>query len=159
LRRVAAEPARQIAESRPLAESRSLAESKQTVEPTARRARVGWCSNRPRAVAGGVYGQLIAAAAAMPDQVEVLALSATDPPPDSLDAIVTLGALPGGDREALPRKTDGTRDPLIVTLAPDPATSEHVRMLSHEADLVLSAHTHGRVVLATVLALLRWRGG
>jgi hypothetical protein len=30
-------------------------------------------------------------------------------------------------------------------------------MLASEADVVLPAHTHGRVVVATILALLRWR--
>jgi hypothetical protein len=48
--------------------------------------------------------------------------------------------------------------PLIVTLAPDAATSEHVRLLARESDLVLPVLTHGSVVLATILALLRWRG-
>jgi hypothetical protein len=45
----------------------------------------------------------------------------------------------------------------MVALAPDGSASEHVRLLGRDADVVLSANTHGRVVLATVLALLRWR--
>ena len=51
------------------------------------------------------------------------------------------------------------RPPLVVALAPESATGEHLRLLGHEANVVLPATTHGRVVLATVLALLRWRGG
>jgi hypothetical protein len=35
--------------------------------------------------------------------------------------------------------------------------SEHVAMLAGRADLVLSREMPARVVLATVLALLRWR--
>jgi hypothetical protein len=45
----------------------------------------------------------------------------------------------------------------VLALALDGATGEHVRLLGHDADVVLSATTHGRVILATVLALLRWR--
>jgi len=45
----------------------------------------------------------------------------------------------------------------VVALAPDGSTGEHVRLLGRDADVVLPATTHGRVVLATVLALLRWR--
>jgi hypothetical protein len=47
--------------------------------------------------------------------------------------------------------------PLVVALAPESATGEHLRLLAGDAAVVLPAGTHGRVVLATVLALLRWR--
>jgi hypothetical protein len=43
-------------------------------------------------------------------------------------------------------------------LLPDVPVAEQVRILfAREADLVLTAHTSGRVVLETILALLRWR--
>jgi hypothetical protein len=79
-----------------------------------------------------------------------------------LDAVVTLGALANPER-ASPKLPDWCvsqeRPPLVIALAPEGATGEHLRLLGHEANVVLSATTHGRVVLATVLALLRWRAG
>ena len=79
-----------------------------------------------------------------------------------LDAVVTLGALGNSERTSM-RLPDWSasqaRPPLVVALAPESATGEHLRLLGHEANVVLPATTHGRVVLATVLALLRWRGG
>lgn len=164
LRRVAAEPARQVTEARPRAELGT------------HRTRIGFWSTRPASVSGGVRAQLVAAAAAIGADVEVLALQPESLPPTSssalpgsdapepftsYDAIVTLGPLrsPGDDETSSPVWRDGAeRAPLVVTLAPDAATGEHVRMLARESDLVLPAHTHGRIVLATILALLRWRG-
>ena len=141
LRRVAAEPARQVTESKPAASPvASLADGP-------RRARIGWWSGRPRAVAGGTYGQLVAAAAALHDDVEVVALSTPDPPSPALDAVVTLGTprVAADTAAAAPCwSIEGERAPLVVALAPAGTTSEHVRMLAHEADLVLPAHTHGR---------------
>jgi type II secretory ATPase GspE/PulE/Tfp pilus assembly ATPase PilB-like protein len=166
LRRVAAEPARQVME--PPAAPRT-AEG-----PT----RIGWLSARSGAVSGAVRAQLLAAASALGGEVEIVQLGATTtdtslPDTDSsrphdgaaarpLDAVVTLGAL--GNPERAPRKlpdwsASQARPPLVVALAPESATGEHLRLLGHEANVVLPATTHGRVVLATVLALLRWRGG
>ena len=81
---------------------------------------------------------------------------------ESLDAVVTLGALalPAGESLGdLVGSYGSDRPPLVVALAPESATGEHLRLLGHDANVVLPATTHGRVVLATVLALLRWRGG
>jgi hypothetical protein len=72
------------------------------------------------------------------------------------DALVTLGAPPPPMIGARAERVGGD-PPLLVVLAPSASGGEHVRMLEREADLVLPALTHGRVVLATVLALLRWR--
>jgi type II secretory ATPase GspE/PulE/Tfp pilus assembly ATPase PilB-like protein len=164
LRRVAAEPARQVTESRP------------RVDDPPHRTRIGWWSTRPASVSGGVRAQLIAAAAAVDADVEVLAMpsdllsSAPANAPAasvasesfaSYDAIVMLGPLHStadGVGSTPAWRVAGERAPLVVTLAPDSATSEHVHMLARESDLVLPAHTHGRIVLATILALLRWRG-
>jgi type II secretory ATPase GspE/PulE/Tfp pilus assembly ATPase PilB-like protein len=150
LRRVAAEPARQVTEPKPAAADAS------------RRIRIGWWSSRQRAVSGGARAQLVAAAAASDHELEVLSLASLEPdvgvPP--LHAVVMLGAPPSAaDREpdAPGWRGAGEHPPLIVALAPDAATSEHLRMLASEADVVLPAHTHGRVVVATILALLRWR--
>ena len=166
LRRVAAEPARQVME--PPATARS------SDGPM----RIGWLSGRSGAVSGAVRAQLLAAASALSGDVEIVQLGPTPPDasaPDTsasrpeadpaerpLDAVVTLGALPNTERPSLKLpewSVSHTRPPLVVALAPDGATGEHLRLLGHAANVVLPATTHGRVVLATVLALLRWRGG
>jgi DNA-binding response OmpR family regulator len=106
-----------------------------------------------------VRGQLVAAAAALARDVDIVPLALEHPTADDLDAIVVLGAPIARDGEAVETRSRdaGGRLPLVIALAPDGSTGEHVRLLGHDADVVLSANTHGRVVLATVLALLRWR--
>jgi len=165
LRRVAAEPARQVME--PAAAPRA-AEGP---------IRIGWLSARTGAVSGAVRAQLLAAASALSAEVEVVQLGATtadtstpessstrpdgDTLPRPLDAVITLGALTNPDRTSLDLpawSVSPERPPLVVALAPEGATGEHLRLLGHDANVVLPATTHGRVVLATVLALLRWRG-
>jgi hypothetical protein len=139
-------------------------------------ARIAWWSARSGAVSGAVRAQLLAAASALAGDVEIVELG--PPIPDGapisgmnvlspteerpLDAVVTLGALANPERSTLPLpdwSTSPAPRPLVVALAPDGATGEHLRLLGHEANIVLPATTHGRVVLATVLALLRWRAG
>jgi type II secretory ATPase GspE/PulE/Tfp pilus assembly ATPase PilB-like protein len=163
LRRVAAEPARQVME--PPAAAR----------PAEGPTRIGWTSARSGAVSGALRAQLLAAASTLSGQVEIVQLGAatsggaphSTPPQDDtaprpLDAVVTLAAL-GNPAHASLELPDWcvslTRPPLVVALAPEGATGEHLRLLGHDANVVLPATTHGRVVLATVLALLRWRGG
>ncbi|MEO8562042.1 MAG: GspE/PulE family protein [bacterium] len=151
LRRVAAEPARQVTEPAPA--SRELGT----------KLRIGWWSARAALVGGGVRGQLAAAVVTFADEVELVMLDAELPDGlAGLDAIVALGATPlalAAHRDAVAGEVGARPAPLVVALAPSVATGEHVRMLELEADLVLPALTHGRVVLATVLALLRWRAG
>jgi hypothetical protein len=67
-----------------------------------------------------------------------------------LDAIVVAGE---------PGSRDATRaeSPLVVALAPEGSAGDHVRTLARDADLVVSPSVHGRFLLATILALLRWR--
>jgi hypothetical protein len=48
---------------------------------------------------------------------------------------------------------------LVVALASDASSGEHVRTLARDADLVVPRAVHGRFLLATILALLRWRAG
>jgi type II secretory ATPase GspE/PulE/Tfp pilus assembly ATPase PilB-like protein len=148
LRRVCAEPAKIVAEPAP-----AIVERPDVV-------RIGWWSVRAGAVSGAVRGQLVAAAAAGAG-VEIIALSAESGPSPALDAVIMLGAPPAGDSlwESRSSALDSARPPLVVALAPEGATNEHVRLLARDASVVLPAGTHGRVVLATVLALLRWRAG
>ena len=148
LRRVAAEPARRVTEPAALVTTDDAG------------IRIGWWGGRSGAVSGAVRGQLVAAAAALGRDVEIVVLDADHPPNQDVDAVIRVGAPPlaGGAEDAQPRSRDADgRLALVVALAPDGSTGEHVRLLGHDADVVLSANTHGRVVLATVLALLRWR--
>jgi hypothetical protein len=68
----------------------------------------------------------------------------------ALDALIVEGA--PGSRD--PKLGGG---PLVVALAPEGSAGDHVRTLAHDADLVVSPSVHGRFLLATILALLRWR--
>ena len=52
----------------------------------------------------------------------------------------------------------GSAPPLLVALAPDRPANDEVAMLARHADLVLSCSAPGRLIVATILALLRWRG-
>jgi hypothetical protein len=152
LRRVAAEPVRQITESPP---APSIG--------TTGKPRIGWWSGKNAAVGGGMRLQFFAAAQSLGDRVDLIVITSESASEfGGFDAIVALGAPPAGSRSTRDdSRSTGTAQPkpLIVTLAPNAATGEHVRMLEREADLVLPALTHGRVILATVLALLRWRAG
>jgi hypothetical protein len=147
LRRVAAEPARRVTE--PAVDERS---------PERAPIRIGWWSARAGAVASSVRGQLTAAATALGDDVRIVALG-DEAPAESVEAVVVLSApsSPPDARVVAFWRSEQRRAPLVLALALDGATGEHVRLLGHDADVVLSATTHGRVILATVLALLRWR--
>ena len=141
LRRVAAEPVRVVTEPAPAGG-----------EP---RVRVGW--QPPTSAATGatsgsptLKAELAAAAAAVGSHVHVVDLEAyPDLDAEPLDALVVDG-LPA------PRDVAGGGS-LVVALAPEATAGDHVRTLARDADLVMSPGVHGRVLLATILALLRWR--
>jgi hypothetical protein len=154
LRRVAAEPARRVTEP-------AITEPCADPAPT----RIGWWSARAGAVSNAVRGQMDAAAAALGGDVRIVSVGDGESP-EPLDAVIVVGAsssMPNervgrGERAGVPWRPEQARAPLVLALALDGATGEHVRLLGRDADVVLSATTHGRVILATVLALLRWRG-
>ena len=138
LRRVAAEPVRVVTEPAPAGGLPHV--------------RVGW---RPAPEsspeASKVRAELATAAAAVGSHVRFVELSATsDVASYPLDALVVDG---------LPASRDGAMNgsPLVVALAPEASAGDHVRTLARDADLVLSLGVHGRILLATILALLRWR--
>jgi hypothetical protein len=135
LRRVAAEPVRVVAEP-----------SRREGTP---RHRIGWRVGAPRVGLDRTRGELIVAAALLGGQVEVVVLDeTTSHAPHELDAVVLDGV--SGDR-------DGGSSTLVVALARDASAGEHVHTLGRDADLVVPDSAHGRVLLATILALLRWR--
>jgi type II secretory ATPase GspE/PulE/Tfp pilus assembly ATPase PilB-like protein len=138
LRRVAAEPVRVVTEPAPAGGLPHV--------------RVGW---RPAPEsspeASKVRAELATAAAAVGSHVRFVELSASsEVAHHPLDALVVDG---------LPASRDAAMDgsPLVVALAPEASAGDHVRTLARDADLVLSLGVHGRILLATILALLRWR--
>ena len=140
LRRVAAEPVRVVTEPPPAGASPMI--------------RVGWRAGRglvPGAEAVRVRSEFAAAAAAVGDHVHLVDVDADGAlPSDPLDALV-VGGLPSS------RDASAAGSPLVVALALDASAGDHVRTLAHDADLVVSSGVHGRLLLATILALLRWR--
>jgi hypothetical protein len=134
LRRVAAEPVRVINEPVPASSSA--------------RVRIGWIVGPDRAPPGRVHDELVAAAAALGTHVQIVSLSADAPDMEGLDALV-LG------EDDLPAPV-GLRA-LVVSLAANPTLPRCVATLARDVDLVVSRDSHGRVLLATILALLRWR--
>ena len=142
LRRVAAEPVRVVTEPSP-------GEGLPII-------RVGWRAARnglqeDSEAAGRVKEQLAAAAAAVGRHVTLVDVQEGGAPAaELLDALVVDGE--PGSRDG---KLAGS--PLVVALAPDGSAGDHVRTLAQDADLVVSPGVHGRFLLATILALLRWR--
>jgi type II secretory ATPase GspE/PulE/Tfp pilus assembly ATPase PilB-like protein len=138
LRRVAAEPVRVVTEPAPRGEGPKV--------------RVGWRTVRgPGARTPKIWTELAAAAAAVGAHVQLVEVQHHgDPGAPDLDALVVDG-LPATRDTILPDS------PLIVALAPDASAGDHVRTLARDADLVMSPGVHGRILLATILALLRWR--
>ncbi len=134
LRRVAAEPARAVTEP-------SLASVRQRI-------RIGWRRDASPGSAHRARDELMDAVALLGRDVEVVELTEPEGEAGDVDAVVVDGAPP--ERGAM-------RDALVVTLASDAAASDHVHTLARDADLVVARTTHGRLLLATILALLRWR--
>jgi len=137
LRRVAAEPVRVVTEPAPAGETP--------------RVRVGWRGGSSEPDAARLKAELSAAAVVVGNHVQIVELARdAGVGSNSLDALVVGGlAVPGGAVLA--------GSPLIVALAREGSPGDHVHTLAHDADLVMSAGVHGRILLATILALLRWR--
>jgi hypothetical protein len=142
LRRVAAEPVRVVTEPAPRGEVPMI--------------RVGWRSARDGLSADGaadqrVKEQFATAAVTVGSHVTLVDLAEDALRGGAeLDALVVAGD-PGS------RDTNLAGSPLVVALAPEGSAGDHVRTLAHDADLVVSPSVHGRFLLATILALLRWR--
>ncbi len=136
LRRVAAEPVRVVTEPTPRDKSSHV--------------RVGWRASRLGVTTARLYGELLAAAASVGSHVQVVDLDAAPATVSSTLHAVVVDA-PSS------RGPDELGDSLVVALASETSSGEHVHTLAHDADLVLTASVHGRFLLATILALLRWR--
>jgi hypothetical protein len=133
LRRVAAEPVRLVTEPQPFASPRALC--------------LGWFvpAGVPRMAA--LHDELVEAAAALGGHVRIVDLAGTSEAGEGFDAAICTPGQPCGSPGAA----------LVVLLAAESPGPDHVGLLARDADLVLPGAVHGRILLATVLALLRWR--
>ena len=133
LRRVAAEPVRTVAEPDPAPKSVGL--------------RIGWLSSASVPPAP-IRRELADAAESLGTHVQLVALAGDELQVEGLDALVLE---PGVASPPLRAST------LVVSLSGDAPGREHAGALARNADLVAPNGTHGRFLLATILALLRWR--
>jgi hypothetical protein len=136
LRRVAAEPVRVINEAQPVSSST--------------RVRIGWLVDPDGARPGPMHDELVAAAATLGAHVQIVSVNADAPQLDDLDALILRD-------ERLPAPRNGGL--LVVSLTADVASTRLVATLARDADLIVSVDSPGRVLLASILALLRWRSG
>jgi type II secretory ATPase GspE/PulE/Tfp pilus assembly ATPase PilB-like protein len=133
LRRVTAEPQRIVAEPKPVAAHAVV--------------RVAVVSEPGR---DDLTTALLLAAAPLGENVRIDRVSPGDPCDES-DALVVPLALLGAHLARPPRA-------LTVVLAPGAERVAYLGLLASQADLVLPQDVPARVLLAAVLALLRWRG-
>jgi type II secretory ATPase GspE/PulE/Tfp pilus assembly ATPase PilB-like protein len=138
LRRVVAEPVRLVAE--PVAEP--------VAPPGIARLRIGWrAGTSPFEASRGFASELAAAAAPLDGHVEIVE-AASIAPDEQLDALVVVGT---------PEARESASATLVVTLATGGSSGDHVHTLGHDSDLVMPPGVSARVLLATILALVRWR--
>jgi hypothetical protein len=134
LRRVAAEPVRLVAEPAGV--------------PGKSRLRIGWRAGKdPVERSLSLANELVAAAAPLGGQVEIIEEESLVPD-ENLDALVVFG---------IPDSRDCASSTLLVILARGGSSSDHVHMLGRDADVVVPEGVSARFLLATILALLRWR--
>jgi hypothetical protein len=134
LRRVAAEPVRVVTEASP--------------NGAGPRVRIGWGASGGVERHAALHAELTAAAGLLGANVDVVAIAPGERGLGLVHALVVDAPVPSRPQPGFP---------LVVALAQGASTGDHVRTLAQDADLVLPGDTHGRFLLATILALLRWR--
>lgn len=112
--------------------------------------RIGWLVRDDDARTCRLHEELVTAASMLGSRVVVTSVARDAAAVGELDAAIV--GVPGWRRLA-------PSHPLVVALTADADDQRRLAVLGRDADLVLSIGTHGRLVLATVLALLRWRSG
>jgi type II secretory ATPase GspE/PulE/Tfp pilus assembly ATPase PilB-like protein len=139
LRRVAAEPARAVSEA-PVAGS----------PPEGGPIRIGWWPHADGPRESALWVELASAAQNAGALVEIVIVPGDSPLVAHLDALIV-------SAHHLPLASRPTG--LVVALIPEGPGGAQGGLLERDADLVLPVAAHGRVLMATVLALLRWRSG
>ena len=157
LRRVAAAPVSLVTEPRfraPPPTASPLAgtpQSPTSATAPAVRLRIAWMTRADGLGPCPLRDELHAAAATLRGQVEVVTVGADTPHSEALANVDAIVHHESGIVAAAPPRA------LVVAVAVAVESSAGVRTLTHDADVVLPADTSGRVLLATILALLRWR--
>ena len=106
----------------------------------------------------GIRDQLAAAAAQVGREIRIVTLPVDSGERVEVDAVVV-------DAEVVDAHAEGPwcdgesgrASALVVALVTAAEPGEVVGRLGRGADLVVPIETHGRVLLAAILALLRWR--
>ncbi|MCY7380120.1 MAG: Flp pilus assembly complex ATPase component TadA, partial [Gemmatimonadaceae bacterium] len=156
LRRVAAAPVSLVTEPRfralpPSVSPPDMTPSSSFATPSSIRVRIAWMTGAGEVGAHSLRDDLQAAAAVLGGRVDVVTVvadAAHSEALSSVDAIIL--DEPGMVAAAPPRA-------LVVAFATGAARDEAVRTLARDADVVLPADSSGRELLASILALLRWR--
>ncbi|MDB4913009.1 MAG: type secretion system protein [Gemmatimonadetes bacterium] len=151
LRRVAAAPTRFVSEpARPIMSEPSPFRIYWIATPEFDRTNPGWDQFRDaQAAAARLHGQVLIEPLMWPEPNGDVILPACNAIVASTDWAAVLRA-----------KVDARKDrpSLVVALAANRLLHEDVATLANHADLLLPFATPGALVLATILALLRWRG-
>ena len=134
LRRVAAAPVRVVTEPHPRVPSAHV--------------RIGWLASSSGDPPPAMRTELVEAAALLGGLVQVVSIAADTPDTGALDAVVV-------EPQAVP--PSARTQSLVVALDHDSAIGENPGTLARNADVVVPNNAHGRFLLATILALLRWR--
>ena len=119
--------------------------------PSSVRLRIAWMTRADVVAARPLRDDLHAAVATLGGQVEVVTVGADAPHSEALTNVDAIVLDEPGIVAAAPRSA------LVVALAVSAGWGEDVRTLARDADIILPADSSGRVLLATILALLRWR--
>ena len=112
------------------------------------RLRIGWLMAPGDEAALPIRAELSEAAARLGGHIEIVPMLAGSPGYHELDALVV---------DAQGSRSADQSPALVVVLAADIDAGEHLGSLGRDAVLVMPRRAHGRFLLATILALLRWR--
>ena len=151
LRRVAAAPVSLVTEPRFRAPPPCTPPSSTSPTPSSVRLRIAWMTRANEVAARPVRDDLHRAVAMLPGQVEVVTVGADAPHSEALTGVDAIVLDEPGIVAAAPPSA------LVVAFAVSGGWGEDVRTLARDVDVILPADASGRVLLATILALLRWR--
>ena len=156
LRRVAAAPVSLVTELRfrappPTTPTAAAPPTSSSTTPSSVRLRIAWMTSAGDVAEHPLRNELRAAAAMLGGRVEVVTVVADAAHSEALTSVDAIVLDEPGIVAAAPPNA------LVVAFATGAAKDETVRTLARDADLILPADSSGREVLASILALLRWR--
>ena len=156
LRRVAAAPVSLVTEPRfrappPVVAPEVAPSTSPSATPSPVRLRIAWMTSASRLGAHPSCDELQAAAALLGGRVEVVTVAADAAHSEALSSVDAIVLDEPGMAAAAPPNA------LVVAFGTGAARDEAVRTLARDVDLIVPADSSGREVLASILALLRWR--